>query len=98
MAVAQQGGHHMQNGSFLHQHAQNTQPATNQDQSAQTHEQQNHPCNNAGVCHFACIGYLAAVAIEVNEDQPLAQTYAPFSTQFQSITSTPLDPPPLARA
>lgn len=97
MAVAQQGGLHIQNGSFMHQHTQITKPAANQDQPAETHEQQNSFCNNAGVCHFACIGYLATVAIEGKEDQPLTRAYTPFSSQFQSFTPAPLDPPPLFR-
>lgn len=98
MAGAKPGQHHMQSGpSVTHQHMQSAESAANQDQPAQTHEQQNSSCNNAGVCHFACIGYLATVVAKMMEAQSLVQTYIPFSSQFQSITSIPLDPPPLVR-
>lgn len=63
------------------------------DQSAQ-HDA---PCNNCGVCHIACCGYLAAVLAGVSELPATAQSYTIALTGFQSITSAPLDPPPLAR-
>ena len=104
-AVAQQDEHHARHATTTHQHTQPVQIAVLQDQSAQCHEpqndhqdQQNSPCENCGVCHLACSGYLATVAIKVAESQPLAQLFTDFSAQFQSIASTPLDPPPLARA
>lgn len=97
MVAGQTDQHPMHNEPSMHLHTQGAEPVANQDQPAETHEQQNSSCTNAGVCHFACVGYLATVAIEAKEDQPLAQTYTPFSSQFQSITSIPLDPPPLAR-
>ncbi len=88
--VVQQGEHH---AAPTH-HAQ---PAANQDKSAEQQDHQNTSCKNCSVCHFACSGYMATTAIKVAADQPLAPSFAPASTQFQSITSAPLDPPPLAR-
>ena len=60
-----------------------------------TPDQQGGCCNDSAVCHFACISYLATRAIAVKENPPSAQTYNQLSTHFQSITSAPLDPPPL---
>lgn len=54
-------------------------------------------CHDDGVCHFGCMGYLAAIETAVKQIQPVAQTYPQFSAPFQSITSAPLDPPPLTR-
>jgi hypothetical protein len=84
---------------------QNTHPAqldVNLDQSAdhssqQNPDQQNSAGENCGTCHFACCGYLAAATVEVTKVKPLAWLFASLSTQFQSITLIPLDPPPLAR-
>ena len=54
-------------------------------------------CKNCGVCHLACTGYMATAAIRVPAGQLLAQSFAPSSSHFQSITTAPLDPPPLVR-
>ena len=67
------------------------------DSSNVTPAQQGGCCNDSAVCHFACISYLATRAIAVKENPPSAQTYNQLSTRFQSITSAPLNPPPLAR-
>jgi len=83
--------------SDLHQHMHHVQMSANKHQSAGQHDSQNSSCNNCGVCQLACSGYLAAVTIEVAEAQLLAQSFTPTSTQFQSFTTAPLDPPPLAR-
>jgi ferredoxin len=103
-AVAQQVLHRSQHVSASHQHMHHAQLAANQDQSPGHQEQQNSPndiqnssCNNCGVCQLACSGYLAAVAINVAEAQLSVQSFTLSSTQFQSVTSAPLDPPPLAR-
>lgn len=90
--VAQQGEPHC--ASTVQQHTQHV--AADQDQSAGHQDQPG--SEDCGTCHLACGGYLAAASIEVMEAQPSAQMFTPLSTQFQSITSTPLDPPPLARA
>ena len=60
-------------------------------------EQYKSSCKNCGVCHLACTGYMATAAIKVPADQPLAQSFALSASHFQSITTAPLDPPPLAR-
>ena len=97
MMAAQPGESPMHGGALLHRHTQDTQPAADQNQAAESHEQPNPSCNNLGVCHFACVGYLATLAIAVSENKPSAQTYTQLSVQFQSITTAPLDPPPLVR-
>jgi len=74
--------------STAQQHAQHEQLAAVDDRSAG---------EDCGTCHLACCSYLAAASFEVMADHPSAVLYSPVSTQFQSITSTPLDPPPLAR-
>jgi hypothetical protein len=95
--IAQTSEHHSHQVSTAHQHMQHMQLAANQDQPAEHHDQQNSSHKNCGVCQLACCGYMATVAIKVAEAQPSAQTFTPSSTQFQSFTSAPLDPPPLAR-
>jgi hypothetical protein len=54
-------------------------------------------CSACGVCHLACTGYLAvpgvAMAVQVT-----ARESTPFLLAFHSVTTTPLLPPPLARA
>lgn len=94
--VAQQDCHSPQQASTAHQHNQD-QSAGNHDRQNSHPDQQNSPCENCGVCHLACSGYLATVAIEVAKLQPMTQLFAAFSAQFHSITTTPLDPPPLVR-
>jgi hypothetical protein len=103
--TAQTVEHHSHHVSTAHQHMQHMQLAANQDQAAGHYDQQNIPHDqqnishkNCGVCQLACSGYLATVAITVAEPLPLALSFTLSSTQFQSITSAPLDPPPLARA
>ena len=110
---AMAGGHHtavVQPGepqshcpSTMQQHAHQDQYDASLDQSAshpeqQNQDQQNAPGENCGTCHFACCGYMAAATVEVTDAQSPARLFASMSTQFQSINSTPLDPPPLARA
>lgn len=97
MMETQAGEQQLPSASSMHQHTQNVNPAADPNQTAQTVEQQNSSCNNHSVCHFACIGYLATVALEIPNGQPSSLSYLPFSSQFQSVTSIPLVPPPLAR-
>ena len=78
----------------LHQH---TQFAT-QDHSVGAQDQQDSSHKNCGVCHLACCGYMATLAIEIAEIKPLTHPIELSLAQFQSITLTPLDPPPLVRA
>ncbi|MDP2693483.1 MAG: hypothetical protein Q8O58_01240 [Gallionella sp.] len=105
-AVAQQGEPDAHCASIMQQHAHHDQLAA--DQSAGHPDQQNHGQQNqdqqnpagedCGTCHLACCGYMAAASIEVMDAQPSGRLFTLLSTQFQSVTSTPLDPPPLARA
>ncbi|MDO8811865.1 MAG: DUF2946 domain-containing protein [Gallionella sp.] len=96
-AVAQQGESDAHCASMMQQHAQHAQPAADQDQSAGHTDQQNPAGTNCGTCHLVCCGYAATAPIEVMEAQPSARLFASISSQFQSITPTLLDPPPLAR-
>jgi hypothetical protein len=81
-----------------HQHMHHHQLAANHEQQDNPQHRQDSSCNNCGVCHLACSGYLAAVTINVADAQPAAQSFTLSATQFQSFTSAPLDPPPLALA
>ena len=88
-----------QESQQLHQHsAHQTQLDANQGQATQHHAQQNASCNNCGVCHLACCGYISTVTLNMADAQPTSPAFPHFSTAFQSFTSAPLDPPPLARA
>jgi len=97
-AVAKQGEPHAHCASTVQQHTQHAQLATDQDQSAGHQDQPNPADENCGTCHLACCGYMVAAPAKVMGAQPSARLFATLSSQFQSITSTPLDPPPLARA
>lgn len=95
---AEQVSHPPRQVSDLHQHMHQVQLAASEHHSAGQHDSQNSTCNNnCGICQLACSGYLAAVTIDVVEAQPSSQTFTLFATQFQSVTTAPLDPPPLAR-
>jgi hypothetical protein len=87
----------MQPVSDLHMHMHHHQLAADHGQ-APAHQQQHSSCDNCGVCQLACSGYLAAVTIDVADAQPAAQSFTLSPAQFQSVTSAPLDPPPLALA
>ena len=95
--VAQQGEPDAHCASTVQQNPHHVQFAAHEDQSAGHHQDQ--PVGeDCGTCHLACCGYLAAASIEVMGAQPSAMLFLPTTAQFQSITSTLLDPPPLARA
>lgn len=87
--AAQQDALHCDSTAQQHAHHAAVAP----DQSA-GHQSAAEEC---GVCHLACCGYLAVTSLEVTGGQPPATVFLPASAQFRSITSTPLDPPPLAR-
>ena len=70
--------------------------ATGQHESAMQQDGNDFACNDIGVCHFACSGYLATLALEMMKTLLSAQSYPTSATQFQSCTTTPLDPPPLS--
>ena len=59
--------------------------------------QQNSGCNDCGVCHYACSGYMVNVADMVMDQQSSMSVYVTLSNQIRSYTSAPLDPPPLSR-
>jgi hypothetical protein len=55
-------------------------------------------CNDCGLCHLACTGYLAVPSTEVVAAQATELETTPYLVVFHSHTSAPLVPPPLARA
>jgi len=59
---------------------------------------QDNTCNDCGVCHLACTGYLAVPSTEVVAAQATELETTPYLVVFHSYTSAPLVPPPLARA
>jgi membrane protease subunit (stomatin/prohibitin family) len=59
---------------------------------------QDNTCNDCGVCHLACTGYLAVPSTEVVAAQATELETTPYLVVFHSFTSAPLVPPPLARA
>jgi hypothetical protein len=94
----QQITHSMQHDSAMLQDMHHVQPAANDHQSAGQQDSQNSTCHdNCGVCQLACSGYFAVTAINVAAIEPSSQSFTLLSTEFQSATVAPLDPPPLAR-
>ncbi|HEX5338295.1 MAG TPA: DUF2946 domain-containing protein, partial [Gallionella sp.] len=85
----------MQHADECDHHHDEVSTAQNQ---ATSDDQQDSSCNACGVCHLACSGYLAVQGIAAVAAQMSAQTVTPYVVSFHSITSTPLVPPPLARA
>ena len=85
----------VQTASAMDQHLQ---LAADQQHQIPQHDQHNTCHNDHGICQLACCSYLAAVTLAIADIPSAAQLFAPSSTQFQSFTSAPLDPPPLARA
>jgi len=96
-AVAQRGEPHKDCASAMQQPMHHAQLDAATDQSTGHQEQQNSAGKNCGTCHLACCGYMVAAPAKVMEAQPSARLFTPLLSQFQSITTTPLDPPPLAR-
>lgn len=86
----QQDKHHAHCDAAMQQHEQ---LAAGQDQSAGQQDRFHHA--DCGACHFVCCGYLAVTSIEVMNVPSSSLKFPLVSTQFQSITSYPLDPPPL---
>jgi hypothetical protein len=56
------------------------------------------PCNDCGVCHLACTGYLAVPTLALIAAPATTQESTPYLFAFNSFTAAPLVPPPLARA
>lgn len=71
-----------------HQHHEMTVAAEEQDSSS---------CNSCGVCHLACTGYLAVPGVEQLAAQAASLETTLYLVSFISVSSAPLDPPPLAR-
>lgn len=68
------------------------------EQAPATTDTQDSACNDCGVCHLACTGYLAVPGVEmVAELTPVLES-TPYLVDFHSHTSAPLVPPPLVRA
>ena len=55
-------------------------------------------CASCGLCHLACTAYFAVATVALNVSQPAALDNTPYLVSFHSVSSTPLLPPPLARA
>jgi hypothetical protein len=55
-------------------------------------------CQDCGVCHLACTGYLAVSSVSMAHVQTAALEITPYLVVFNSVTSVPLLPPPLVRA
>lgn len=96
VAQADESRSHCASGAQLNAHQEH--PGANPDQSAGHQDRQDSTTDHCGTCHFACCGYLAAATLEMTQIQPPARLFAALSTQFQTLSPTPLDHPPLARA
>ncbi len=55
-------------------------------------------CNDCGICHLACTGYLSVPGVSIAAVQTAAREITPYLVVFNSVTSVPLLPPPLVRA
>jgi hypothetical protein len=55
-------------------------------------------CASCGLCHLACTAYFAVATVALTVSQPAALDNTPYLVSFHSVSSTPLLPPPLARA
>lgn len=55
-------------------------------------------CNDCGVCHLACTGYLAVPGVSIAALQTAVREITPFLVVINSVTTVPLLPPPLVRA
>lgn len=55
-------------------------------------------CNDCGICHLACTGYLTVPGVSIAAVQTAAREITPYLVVFHSVASVPLLPPPLVRA
>jgi len=76
--------------AMQHQHADDHQAAEHHGHNAQ--------CSECGVCHLAGSGYLATPVQELVTLQIAGKLITPYQVSFKSVTTAPLDPPPLARS
>ncbi|HZW24179.1 MAG TPA: DUF2946 family protein [Gallionella sp.] len=96
---AQQGSCHqaaMQHDEDMSMHHHDAMPAM-PDHSV-SHDQSNTSCNDCGICHLACSGYLAVPGLAAMDMPQAVATTTPYTVSFHSVTSVPLVPPPLVRA
>lgn len=90
--MAPMGTSHTRHASAVHQHMQ---PAALHGQRHQ-HDGRYPSHRNCGLCQLASCGYLVDTSAWQAMHQPLLPPFPPASIQFQSVSSAPLDPPPLA--
>lgn len=64
---------------------------------AASHDHHDNECTACGVCHLACSGYLAVSDLSGLTQQQPDEAVAVYLLSFNSTTSLPLLPPPLAR-
>jgi Protein of unknown function (DUF2946) len=95
LAGVQSGEISSQQLSNAHDHSQF---AASHSHETDQHDQQDSSCKNCGVCHFACSGFMASLSLTETKNQLLIPGYTFFSKDFQSFSSAPPNPPPLARA
>lgn len=80
----------------MHSHHDEVMDASHDHSAMQ--DQSDPSCNTCGVCHLAGSGYLAMPDLAARGIPQAVVTETPYTVSFRSITSTPLVPPPLARA
>ncbi|ADE12091.1 DUF2946 domain-containing protein [Sideroxydans lithotrophicus] len=96
--------------SMLLLHGGCNETAMSQTMSDETMDMGEHPAHHdatpapagdhstCGVCHLACTGYLNVPGVEISAVHTVAREITPYLVAFDSVTSTPLLPPPLVRA
>ena len=62
------------------------------------HRQTDKSCNGCGTCHLACNAYMTASHASAPAMLLPAQEYVPQLVSYESVSTIPLLPPPLARA
>jgi hypothetical protein len=90
--MAQAETRHSQHVAAMHHHMQ--VPVLHGQQHQHDGQYPSH--RNCGLCQLACCGYLVDATGSLAPLQPLVRPFIPASIQFQSVSSAPLDPPPLA--
>lgn len=92
------GGEACHGASMLHltQQTDDVQQVTeNHDQHAAN--QPDAPCKAGSLCHLACCAYLVTASAVLLQRVAAPQHFTLALLQFQSVSLTILDPPPLAR-
>lgn len=79
-------------------HAMHDHLAAGHDSRDGHEAQHTSPCEDCGVCHFACSGYLAAPTAQTAGAQAEHSPFIALAAQFRSTILTPPVPPPLARS